>query len=61
MYFKSSRIVSPLVCRCEPSGDKLIIYTGTDRFDKLLLGSDVFVDKSLFIQEFLESGDEVAL
>ncbi|MEO1219693.1 MAG: AAA family ATPase, partial [Bacteroidota bacterium] len=61
VYFKSNRIISPLVCRCEPSGDKLIIYTGTDRFDKLLLGSDVFVDKSLFIQEFLESGDEVAL
>ena len=37
------------------------ICTGTDRFDKLLLGSDVFVDKSLFIKEFLEYYDEVCL
>ncbi|MEO1219300.1 MAG: AAA family ATPase, partial [Bacteroidota bacterium] len=37
------------------------ICTGTDRFDKLLLKSDVFVDKSLFIKEFLESQEEVTL
>ncbi|MEO1301359.1 MAG: AAA family ATPase, partial [Bacteroidota bacterium] len=37
------------------------ICTGTDRFDKLLLESDVFVDKSLFIKEFLECHDEVSL
>ncbi|MEO1300935.1 MAG: AAA family ATPase, partial [Bacteroidota bacterium] len=61
VYFKSSCIISPLACRCEPSGNRPKICTGTDQFDKLLLGSDVFVDKSLFIQEFLESGDEVAL
>ncbi|MEO1219698.1 MAG: hypothetical protein AAFV97_04380, partial [Bacteroidota bacterium] len=30
------------------------ICTGTDSFDELLLESDVFVDKSLFIKEFLE-------
>ncbi|MEO1219380.1 MAG: AAA family ATPase, partial [Bacteroidota bacterium] len=37
------------------------ICTGTDRFDKLLLESDLFVDKSLFIKEFLERGNEVSL
>ncbi|MEN0016028.1 MAG: AAA family ATPase, partial [Bacteroidota bacterium] len=37
------------------------ICTGTDRFDKLLLESDLFVDKSLFIKEFLERTNEVSL
>ena len=38
------------------------IYVGTDSFAKLLLESNVFVDKSLFIQEFLEeSGGDVVL
>ena len=37
------------------------IYTGTDDFSKLLLESDVWVDKSLFIKEFLENGDEAIL
>ncbi|MEL6152854.1 MAG: AAA family ATPase, partial [Bacteroidota bacterium] len=32
------------------------IYTGTDDFADLLLNSNVFVDKSLFIKEFLRSG-----
>ena len=34
---------------------------GTESFAKLVLQSDVFVDKTLLIQEFLERGDEVAL
>ncbi|MEM7383290.1 MAG: hypothetical protein AAF400_03185 [Bacteroidota bacterium] len=33
---------------------KLKICIGTDSFAKLLLTSNVFVDKSMFIQEFLE-------
>ena len=38
------------------------IRVGTDSFAKLLSVSNVFVDKSLFIQEFLEeSGGEVVL
>ncbi|MEO1219347.1 MAG: AAA family ATPase [Bacteroidota bacterium] len=37
------------------------IYTGTSFFDDLVLESDVFVDKSLFIKEFLESGDSVSV
>ena len=44
-----------------PGSVQAKICTGTDRFDKLLLGSDVFVDKSLFIKEFLEYYDEVCL
>ncbi|MEO1219372.1 MAG: AAA family ATPase, partial [Bacteroidota bacterium] len=46
---RSSSSIQPKIC------------TGTDRFDKLLLKSDVFVDKSLFIKEFLESQEEVTL
>ena len=37
------------------------IRVGTDNFAKLLLKSDVFVDKSLFIKEFLEDGGDVVL
>lgn len=37
------------------------ILTGTDDFKKLLLNSDVFVDKSLFIQEIIENSGEVIL
>ena len=37
------------------------IRVGTDNFAKLLLRSDVFVDKSLFIKEFLEDGGDVVL
>ena len=37
------------------------IYLGTDDFADLLLNSDVFVDKSLFIKEFLEDSGKVAL
>ncbi|MEO1219648.1 MAG: AAA family ATPase, partial [Bacteroidota bacterium] len=37
------------------------ICTGTDSFDELLLESDVFVDKSLFIKEFLERKGKVSL
>ncbi|MEO1219121.1 MAG: hypothetical protein AAFV97_01320 [Bacteroidota bacterium] len=37
------------------------IYTGTSYFSKLVLKSDVFVDKSLFIEKFLRCGDEVSL
>ena len=38
------------------------INVGTDNFADLLLASDVFVDKSMFIKEFLEeSGGEVIL
>ncbi|MEO1219345.1 MAG: AAA family ATPase [Bacteroidota bacterium] len=37
------------------------ICTGTDSFDELLLESDVFVDKSLFIKEFLQGKDKVSL
>ncbi|MEO1219131.1 MAG: hypothetical protein AAFV97_01375 [Bacteroidota bacterium] len=29
------------------------VYTGTDNFYNLLIEGDVFVDKSLFIKEFL--------
>ena len=37
------------------------IRVGTDNFAKLLLKSEVFVDKSLFIKEFLEDGGDVVL
>ena len=37
------------------------IRVGTDNFAKLLLKSTVFVDKSLFIKEFLEDGGDVVL
>ncbi|MEO1219125.1 MAG: AAA family ATPase [Bacteroidota bacterium] len=37
------------------------IRTGTSQFSQLLLKSDVFVDKSLFIQEFLEGEGIVSL
>ena len=37
------------------------MYVGTDDFAKLLLESQYFVDKSLFIKEFLEDSGEVAL
>ena len=38
------------------------IHVGTDNFAKLLLNSNVFVDKSMFIKEFLEaSSGEVVL
>ncbi|MEM7055418.1 MAG: AAA family ATPase, partial [Bacteroidota bacterium] len=38
------------------------IHTGTDSFAELLSENNVFVDKSMFIQEFLEeSGGKVAL
>ncbi|MEO1219144.1 MAG: AAA family ATPase [Bacteroidota bacterium] len=61
IYFKSSRIISPLVCRCEPLNNDIEICTGTESFAELLLKSDVFVDKTLFIREFLKGGDKVAL
>ena len=34
---------------------------GTDNFAKLVLDSNVFVDKSLFVKEFLEYGNEACL
>ncbi|MEL6152934.1 MAG: AAA family ATPase, partial [Bacteroidota bacterium] len=37
------------------------IYTGTDDFADLLLNSNVFVDKSLFIKEFLLNSDKAIL
>ncbi|MEO1300697.1 MAG: AAA family ATPase, partial [Bacteroidota bacterium] len=38
------------------------VYTGTDNFYNLLIEGDVFVDKSLFIKEFLQdSSGEVIL
>lgn len=37
------------------------IRLGTDDFTKLLLESQVFVDKSLFVQAFLEDSGKVAL
>ena len=37
------------------------IRVGTDNFAKLLIKSDVFVDKSLFVKEFLEDGGDVVL
>lgn len=37
------------------------IYLGTDDFAKLLLNSNIFVDKSLFIREFLEDSGDVVL
>ncbi|MEN0016516.1 MAG: AAA family ATPase, partial [Bacteroidota bacterium] len=38
------------------------VYTGTDNFYNLLIEGDVFVDKSLFIKEFLQdSSGEVVL
>ncbi|MEO1219539.1 MAG: AAA family ATPase [Bacteroidota bacterium] len=51
---------STLSCRCEPS-ERPKICTGTSSFAEIVLESDVFVDKSLFIQEFLESGDTVSV
>ncbi|MEO1218915.1 MAG: AAA family ATPase, partial [Bacteroidota bacterium] len=41
---------------------QLRVYTGTDNFYNLLIEGDVFVDKSLFIKEFLQdSSGEVIL
>ncbi|MEL6152771.1 MAG: AAA family ATPase [Bacteroidota bacterium] len=37
------------------------IYLGTDDFADLLLNSDLFVDKSLFVKEFLEDSGKVVL
>ena len=37
------------------------IRVGTDNFAKLVLKSEVFVDKSLFIKEFLDDGGDVVL
>lgn len=48
-------------CCCENPKQPIKVHVGTDRFDKLVVESDVFVDKSMFIKEFLESGDEVSL
>ena len=41
--------------------NKLKISLGSDNFKDLVTTSDVFVDKSLFIQEVLESGDKAIL
>jgi len=41
--------------------NKLKISLGSDNFKKLITTSDIFVDKSLFIQEILESGEEAIL
>jgi hypothetical protein len=40
---------------------KLKIVTGTDSFKELITTSDVFVDKSLFIKEIVDSGDKAIL
>lgn len=40
---------------------KLKISLGSDNFKKLVTTSDIFVDKSLFIKEVLESGEEAIL
>ncbi|WP_375326850.1 AAA family ATPase [Candidatus Tisiphia endosymbiont of Nemotelus uliginosus] len=45
-----------------PAGNKLPrMRVGTDDFKTLLLNSDVFVDKSLMIQELLEDSGDVIL
>ena len=43
------------------SSSHIKIKLGTDNFAKLLLESTVFVDKSLFIKEFLEDNGDVVL
>lgn len=48
-------------CFCEAHDKKPRIYTGTNSFAELVTKSDLFVDKSTFIQDFLEDGDKVAL
>ena len=40
---------------------KLKISLGSDSFERLITTSDIFVDKSLFIQEVLESGEDAIL
>ncbi|MEN0016509.1 MAG: AAA family ATPase, partial [Bacteroidota bacterium] len=45
----------------EATSTTIRIYTGTSYFSKLLLKSDILVDKTLFIKEFLERRDEVSL
>ncbi len=40
---------------------RLRISTGTDSFRKLVTESDIFVDKTLFIKEILDSGEEAIL
>jgi len=37
------------------------IMTGSNNFKKVISESDVFVDKSLFIKEIIDSGDEAIL
>ena len=37
------------------------IFTGTDDFAEMRQKNDVYVDKSLFVQEFLENGDKAVL
>ena len=41
--------------------NKLRIVTGVDDFKYLMLNTDVFVDKSLFIKDFLEGGPQTSL
>ena len=61
-----SGILPPLASRAGhatfmPMSTHPDIYTGTDDFAKLLLSSNVFVDKSLFVKEFLLNSGEAVL
>jgi hypothetical protein len=40
---------------------KLAITLGTDSFKELVTTSDVFVDKTLFIQEIIDAGEKAIL
>ena len=48
-----------LSCQAIDSNKKLKVYSGAHGFDELVAYGDVFVDKTLFIKEFLENNHRV--
>ncbi len=44
-----------------PAFKKLKIAVGTDNFKDIITKSDIFVDKTLFIQEVIDSGERAML
>lgn len=52
-------LVPNLSCQAAASNKKLKVYSGAHGFDELIAHGDVFVDKTLFIKEFLEMDQRV--